>query len=49
VNNIKINFREIGWNGMDCIDMAEDGDQCRGPCRHGYELLGALNFWEVLN
>jgi hypothetical protein len=29
VNNIKIDFREIGWDGMDWIDLAQDGDQWR--------------------
>jgi hypothetical protein len=29
VDNIKIDFREIGWDGMDCIDLAEDRDQWR--------------------
>jgi hypothetical protein len=26
VNNIKVDFREIGWDGMDCIDLAHDRD-----------------------
>jgi hypothetical protein len=29
VDNIKIDRREIGWNGMDWIDLAEDRDQWR--------------------
>jgi hypothetical protein len=29
VNDIKIDLREIGWGGMDCIDLAEDRDQWR--------------------
>jgi hypothetical protein len=28
-NNIKMDFREIGWGGMDWIDLAQDGDQWR--------------------
>jgi hypothetical protein len=27
VDNIKIDLREIGWNGMDWIDLAQDRDQ----------------------
>jgi hypothetical protein len=27
VDNIKMDFREIGWNGMDWIDVAQDRDQ----------------------
>jgi hypothetical protein len=26
VDNIKIDLREIGWNGMDWIDLAQDRD-----------------------
>jgi hypothetical protein len=28
-DNIKINLRDIGWGGMDWIDLAEDKDQWR--------------------
>jgi hypothetical protein len=27
VNNIKMNLREVGWDGVDWIDMAQDRDQ----------------------
>jgi hypothetical protein len=29
VDNIKMDFREIGWDGMDWIDVTQDGDQWR--------------------
>jgi hypothetical protein len=29
VDNIKIDLREIGWDGMDWIDVAQDRDQWR--------------------
>jgi hypothetical protein len=29
VNNIKMDFREIGWDCMDWIDLAQDRDQWR--------------------
>jgi hypothetical protein len=29
VDNIKMDLREIGWGGMDWIDLAEDRDQWR--------------------
>jgi hypothetical protein len=29
VDNIKMHLREIGWNGMDWIDVAQDRDQWR--------------------
>jgi hypothetical protein len=28
-NNIRMDLREIGWSGMDWIDMAQDRDQWR--------------------
>jgi hypothetical protein len=27
VDNIKIDLREIGWDGMDWIDLAQDREQ----------------------
>jgi hypothetical protein len=29
VHNIKIDLREIGWDGVDWIDLAQDRDQWR--------------------
>jgi hypothetical protein len=29
VDNIKMDLREIGWDGVDWIDMAQDVDQWR--------------------
>jgi hypothetical protein len=29
VDNIKIDYREIRWDGMDWIDLAQDRDQWR--------------------
>jgi hypothetical protein len=29
VDNIKMDFREIGWDGMDLTDMDQDRDQWR--------------------
>jgi hypothetical protein len=29
VGNIKMDFREIGWDGMDWIDLAQDRDRWR--------------------
>jgi hypothetical protein len=29
VNNIEMDLREIGWAGMDWIDLAQDRDQWR--------------------
>jgi hypothetical protein len=29
VNNIKMDYREMGWDGMDWIDLAQDREQWR--------------------
>jgi hypothetical protein len=29
VDNVKMDLREIGWDGMDGIDLAQDRDQWR--------------------
>jgi hypothetical protein len=29
VNNIKIDLREIGWDGIDWVDLTQDRDQWR--------------------
>jgi hypothetical protein len=29
VDGVKMNFREIGWDGMDLIDLAQNRDQGR--------------------
>jgi len=26
-NNIRMNVREVGWEGVDCIHLAQDRDQ----------------------
>jgi hypothetical protein len=31
VNNIKMDLREIGWDGVDWIDVTQDRDQWRAP------------------
>jgi hypothetical protein len=39
VDNIKMDLREIGWDGVDWIDIAQDRDQWRAL------VYTVLNLW----
>jgi hypothetical protein len=39
VDNIKMDIREIGWDGMDWLDLAQDRDQWRAL------LNMVINLW----
>jgi hypothetical protein len=30
-DNIRMDLREVGWEGVDCIHLAQDGDRWRAP------------------
>jgi hypothetical protein len=51
-NNIKINLREIGWGGMDWIDLAQDRDQWAAPVNTVIKLPSSrkcyLGDWRLL-
>jgi hypothetical protein len=42
VDNIKIHLRDIGCDGMDWIDLAQDQGPVEGSCEHGDEPSGSL-------
>jgi hypothetical protein len=46
-DNIKMDLREIGWGGMDWIDVAQDRPM-EGSCEHSNEPSGSINCWEFL-
>jgi hypothetical protein len=51
VDNIKIDLREIGWDGMVWygLDRSDSGEgPVEGSCEHGNEPSGSINCWEVL-
>jgi hypothetical protein len=47
VDNIKMHLREIGWGGMDWIDLVQDRD-VEGSCEHGIEPSGSVKYWGFL-
>jgi hypothetical protein len=46
VDNIKIDLRETGRDGMDWIDLAQDRDQWRALLNTVMNLRVSKNFWE---
>jgi hypothetical protein len=46
-DNIKMDRRDIGWGGMDWIDLAQDRP-VEGSCEHGNEPSGSIKCWEAL-
>jgi hypothetical protein len=38
-NNIRMDLREIGWGGIDWIDLAQDRDQWRALVNTAMNLL----------
>jgi hypothetical protein len=47
VDNIKIDPREIGWDDMDWMDLAEDRDQFSGSI-NCWGVLEWLHNWQLL-
>jgi hypothetical protein len=50
LDNIKMDLREIGWGGMDCIDLVQDRDQWRALVNTVMinEPSVSIKCWEVL-
>jgi hypothetical protein len=48
VDNIKMNLREIGWGGMDLIDLAQNGGPVEASCEHGNEPSGSIKRLEMV-
>jgi hypothetical protein len=43
VDNIKIDLREMGWDGMDWIDLAQDKDQWRALVNMAMNVITSIN------
>jgi hypothetical protein len=48
-DNTRMNLREIGWGGMDWIDLAQDRDQWRALVNTVMNLLVPYNFGKFLS
>jgi hypothetical protein len=48
VVNIKMDLREIEWDGTDWINLAQGNGPVEGSCEHGNEPLGSIKCSEVL-
>jgi hypothetical protein len=48
VDNIKMDLREMGWGGMDWIDLAQDRDQWWALVNTVINLLVPKNVWKFL-
>jgi hypothetical protein len=46
-DNIKMDLREIGWGGMDWIDLAQDRDQWKALLNTVMNLSGSIKCWEI--
>jgi hypothetical protein len=47
VDNIRMDLREIGWDGMDWIELAQDRDQWRALVNTVIEPSGSLKLLGV--
>jgi hypothetical protein len=48
-DNIKMDLQEVGWGGMDWIDMAQDRDKVVSCCECGNEPSGSIKCGEFLD
>jgi hypothetical protein len=49
IDNIKMDLREIGWDGVDWMDgYGSEWGPVEGSCEHGIESSGSIKCWEVL-
>jgi hypothetical protein len=49
MDNIKMNLREIGWDGVDWIDLVLNRDQWRALVNKVMSLLVPLNAGNILS
>jgi hypothetical protein len=49
MDNIKMDLRDIGWDGMEWIDLAQDRDQWRALVNMAVDLRIAQNVGKFLS
>jgi hypothetical protein len=48
-NNIKMDLQEVGYGGMDWIDLAQDMGQVAESCMRGNETSGSMKCGEFFD
>jgi hypothetical protein len=48
-DNIRMDLREVGWEVVDWIHLAQDKGPMAGCCEHGKKLLGSKKGGEFLD
>jgi hypothetical protein len=48
-DNMKMDLREVEWNGMDLTDLPQDRTNFAGSYEHGNEPSRYMKCWEVLS
>jgi hypothetical protein len=43
-----MDLTEVGWEGVDWMNVAQDRDQVVGPCEHGNETSGSIKGGEFI-
>jgi hypothetical protein len=48
VNNIRMDFVEVGWGDVDWIGLAQDRDRVESSCEFGIEPSSSIKCWETI-
>jgi len=48
-DNIKMDFKEVGWRGMDWIDLDQDRDRWQAVVNLAMKFSCSIKCWEFLN
>jgi len=43
-----MDFQELGWRGMDWINLAQYRDRCQALVTRDIEVSGSVKWWEFL-